>query len=202
MEKEPEEKPELLEMDLHVTKKYYQPTAKAEEEALMALKGALPTSMRASPARLEEFYQHGYMLYKFGRYKHAETYFHMLVLADPGNPKYLMALAACMHMQKQYLTAVQLYSTVMYFEPDNPMPLYHTADCYIKIHQPFNALIALEMAVEKCREPKHEALKDRMKLMVARLGNELTEQMRQSQDSFVGKSGKKLYLVKGKVMLD
>lgn len=195
------EKPELeggLTSDQ--TRKHWKASPDIEEKALEVLHGILPTRLRASERRLEEFYQRGYLLYQIGRYAEAQPYFNMLVLADPQNPKFLMALGASYHMQKKYASAIQMYSTILYFDPLNPLPLYHAADCYIKIYEPFGALIALEMAIERCRDPKFNTLKDRMKLMVERLGKELKEKMKQSSESFINRSGKKLVLVEGKVI--
>jgi type III secretion system low calcium response chaperone LcrH/SycD len=195
---QPEEKPELQAREIDVQeKKRWKASQEIEDECLEILGKVLPTTLRASPARLEQFYDHGYMLYKFGRYNEAHPYFHMLTLADPENGKYLMASAACYHMLKDYASAIQLYSMTMFFEPDNPLPLYHMADCYIKIFQAFNALISLEMAIEKCVNPKFHSLKDRMKMMVNRLGNELKEKVKESSESFIGTSGKKMMIVNG-----
>jgi type III secretion system low calcium response chaperone LcrH/SycD len=196
-----EEKPELRESQFEmVERKRWKASKDIEDKALSALQGVLPTRLRASTHRLEEFYQRGYLLYQFGRYQEAQPYFHMLVLADAENAKYLTALAACYHMLKDYVSAIQLYTTCMFFEPDNPLPLYHTADCYTKIFEPVGALIALEMAVEKCKDPKHKLLKDRMQLMINRLNKELKEKMAQSSESFFDKRGKKVLLVNGKIV--
>lgn len=192
---ESEEKPDLeVKPEISETADQKVPRWKAnkeiEEMALQVVGEILPTEMRASDATLEEFYHHGFMLYKFGRYKEALSYFNMLMLANPQHPKYLMAAAACNHMQKDYLSAISLYGMTCFFEPDNPYPLYHMADCYIKTFHPLNAVISLEMAIEKCKEPKHQALKDRMTMMVDRLGKELEHKMKQSSESFFDKSRK------------
>lgn len=200
---QPEERPELKAKETNVQeKKPWKASQEIEDEALEILSDILPTSFRASPATLEQFYEHGYMLYKFGKFPEAQPYFQMLTLADPENGKYLMALAACLHMQKDYISAIQLYTATMFFEAGNPWPLYHMADCYIKIFQPFNALIALEMAIEKCTDSTTQAIKDRMQMMVVRLGNELKEKMKESSESFIGKSGKKMLLVNDQAFLE
>jgi type III secretion system low calcium response chaperone LcrH/SycD len=181
------ERPEIEAMALDEgAKKRWKASPETEDQVLALLKGVLPIRLRANDKRLEEFYQHGYLFYVTGRYKIAKPYFQMLCFGRPDNTKYQMAVAACSHMLKQYPEAISFYTMILYFDTDNPMPLYHIADCYLKMFQPFGALIALDMAIKKCTNPKHQKLKDRMTLMVSQLEKELKERQEAGAKSFIG----------------
>lgn len=164
--------------------KKWKATPDIEELCLATLGDALHLKRRASDQRLEEFYQHGYLLYKAGHYEKAKSYFNMLMVGNPQEPKYVMAAAACGHMIKEYSFAISLYVLASILDMENPIPLYYAADCYIKALDPMGAAVALQMAIDRCVEPKLAALKKRMAVMLERVEKELVEKREQGAQSF------------------
>lgn len=153
----------------------WQPSPEIQDQILEGLKGVFPLKLRPSDLVLEQHYDKGHQLYKAGRYKAALIYFRMLMMINPKNPKYLLATAACLHMQKDYFNAVDYYGMAAILDDKNPIPQYHMAGCMIKLEQPIGAMIALEMGLLRCDSPRYKGLKERMQMMIARLDKELLE---------------------------
>jgi type III secretion system low calcium response chaperone LcrH/SycD len=124
-------------------------------------------------AMIEGIYGQAYRLYNTGKFKDANQLFRLLIMINPVEPKYVMGLAACFHMLKEYKSAVDTYTIVNVVDPNNPIPLYHASDCYMQMGDPASALIALEMAVKRAGErPEFKTLKDRALLTISGLKKE------------------------------
>jgi len=58
--------------------------------------------------------------------------------------------------------------------PDDPVPYYHAADCYLKLNDPFSATVALKMVVKRSgSDPKFATIKERSEMTVKKLEEEL-----------------------------
>lgn len=192
-----EQKPELSDIGKPVER--YKVPPSLEDEALKAIKGVLPTSLRdtdqaeeialrygeekldefnfrASDARLEEMYAKGYNLYKSGKYKEALPHFKLLIVAHPKEPRYSFAVAACLHMLKQYSEAGFMYNCSSFLDPSNPIPQYHLANCCLQINNHVGAYIALEMALKRCKQNvQHKALQERIEMQLANMAKDFEE---------------------------
>lgn len=172
---EEEFSPNLDEIDVFAaTTKRWRPNPATEAQVDALLKDSVPLKLRASDKTFEEFYERGFQLYKTGKFKQALSHFQILITAHPKHPKYLMAAAAANQMLKQYAAAVGLYTLAAILDEHNPYPLYYLTSCLIKIEEPLQALINLEMGIERCEKLPHlQGLKDRMKMMAEQLHKEL-----------------------------
>lgn len=153
---------------------------------LTLLKGALPVTIMASEADLEKAYGRGVSLYKAGRYDEAMAYFQTLSTINPKDSRYLMGTSASLHMKKDYYAAIQCYNLTSILDPDDPLPLYHMADCYIRLQQPVGAYMVLEMAIPRCdKDPlRFKGLKDRMTVMLNSLIKEFEAKKNQGVTNF------------------
>lgn len=114
---------------------------------------------------LEGIYSFGYRLYNNGKYNDAAPIFRLLVLLDPGQAKYLMGLAACFHMCKDYLSASTTYSLCSLIDLDDPLPFYHASDCYLQLGEQETALKCLEISIAKMENrPQYAVLQERARL--------------------------------------
>jgi len=140
--------------------------------------GKLPREVfKISDGKIEEMYSQAYHLYNTGKYKQAIQLFRLLILINADNPKYVMGVAACFHMMKEYKNAVESYTFCAILEPENPIPLFHASDCFIQSGDKFSALVALEMAVKKAgNSPQYQVLKDRALMTIEGLRKDLPEQ--------------------------
>lgn len=140
-------------------------------------KGTSPKDVLGlTDAMVEGIYGQAYRLYNTGKYKEAIQIFRMLLMINSTEPKYALGLAACLHMKKEYSAAVAAYTLVSTMDPLNPIPFYHTADCFIKMADPFSAILALEAAIKKSGEkPEYKTLKDRATLMLEGLKKDVAK---------------------------
>jgi len=119
---------------------------------------------------LEGIYAQAYRLYNTGKYIEATHLFRLLILLDPNESKYVLGLAACFHMMKEYKNAIQTYTMCLMLDPQNPIPFYHSSDCYIQMKDFTSAILCLEMAIQQAGEKQEFAkLKERALLSLESL---------------------------------
>jgi type III secretion system low calcium response chaperone LcrH/SycD len=106
---------------------------------------------------IEGVYGQAYRLYNTGKYNDAVHIFRYLIMLDATEPKYLMGLAACFHMLKEYDNATELYSLCSNLDPRNPIPYYHSTDCYMQMKDYRSALIAANAAIERAQKMEQYA---------------------------------------------
>lgn len=125
-------------------------------------------------AMVEGIYGQAYRLYNTGKYRDASQLFRLLIMLNTTEPKYVMGLAACFHMQKEYKSAVDIYTMVSVIDPQSPLPFYHASDCYMQMGDALSASIALEMAIKRAGDkPEFKALKERASLTIESLKKEI-----------------------------
>lgn len=126
-----------------------------------------------SDTMIEGIYGQAYRLYNTGMYKDAGQLFRLLILLNSSEPKYVMGLAACFHMMKEYQSAVSTYAMCGIIDPENPLPHYHASDCYLHMKDSISALIALEMSVRRAKnKPEYQTIRDRAMLTINTLRQE------------------------------
>jgi type III secretion system low calcium response chaperone LcrH/SycD len=132
-------------------------------------------------AMVEGIYGQAYRLYNTGKYKDAIQLFRLLIMLNTTEPKYVIGLAACFHMQKEYKSAVDIYSMVSVIDPQSPLPFYHASDCYMQMGDPLSASIALELAIKRAADkPEFKALKERATLTIESLKKQIAQSQNKS----------------------
>jgi type III secretion system low calcium response chaperone LcrH/SycD len=145
-------------------------------------------AMGVSPSYLESIYAQAYRLYNTGKYAEAAHLFRILVMFNAMEPKYMLGLAACFHMLKEYVNAIQTYTMCSALDADNPIPHYHSSDCFIQMKEYLSALLCLELAIERCGDKQEYAkMKERAQLSLESLKQQaqstpLDENPRSSQE--------------------
>lgn len=196
-----EKRPDLADTGKPVER--YKFPATIEDDALRAIKGVFPVSLwdteqadeiaarigvekmnqfsfRASDATLEKMYAQGFNLYKSGRYKEALPRFKLLIMTHPKEPRYTFAVAACLHLLKQYSEAGYMYNISSILDPSNPLPQYHLANCCILTNNPVGAYLALQMALKRCKQSvHHKALQERIEMELATMTKDFEEKKRE-----------------------
>lgn len=103
----------------------------------------------------------------------------MLTTIEANQAKYVLGLAACHHMMKNYQSAIDTYLVQSILEPENPIPFYHMSDCYLAMKDPYSALMVLDMTVKKAgNKPEFKTLKDRATLTMENLRKEIKEEIK------------------------
>lgn len=138
-------------------------------------KGMLPKdALGLSDAVVEGIYAQAYRLYNTGKYSEAIHLFRMLVVLNTTESKYILGLAACFHMLKEYQNAIHTYAMCAMMDPENPIPHYHASDCYVEMKDPLSAIISLDLAVQRAGDkPEYAKIKERALLTIESLKNQI-----------------------------
>lgn len=121
---------------------------------------------------LEGFYAQAYRLYNTGKYADAGQLFRSLILLNSMETKYILGLAACFHMLKEYENAIKTYTSCSLIDPHDPLPYYHSSDCYVKLKDNLSAMLYLEMTINAAgNRPEFAKIKERAALSLEGLKN-------------------------------
>lgn len=111
---------------------------------------------------LENIYSQAYRQYNTGKYTEASHLFRILIMMDSSEEKYMLGLAACFHMLKEYDNALNSYTLCSSINPKNPIPYYHSSDCYIQLQDYLSAMITLEITIVRAGDnPEYAKMKER-----------------------------------------
>lgn len=125
------------------------------------------------PQFLESLYAQAYRLYNTGKYIDAAHIFRTLILMNSMESKYVLGLAACYHMLKEYSNAIQTYTICSVIDPRDPLPYYHSSDCYVQMKDFISAMLCLEMTINAAGErPEFSKIKERASLSLDGLKKE------------------------------
>jgi type III secretion system low calcium response chaperone LcrH/SycD len=114
------------------------------------------------PQFLEGLYAQAYRLYNTGKYLDAAHMFRSLILINSMESKYILGLAACYHMLKEYNNAIQNYTICSITDPQNPLPYYYSSDCFAKLKDHISTLLYLELTINACgNRPEFSKIKER-----------------------------------------
>jgi type III secretion system low calcium response chaperone LcrH/SycD len=119
---------------------------------------------------MEGMYAQAYRLYNTGKYVEAIHLFRMLIMMNSREPKYMLGLAACFHMLREYRNAIEIYTLCLLLDPHNPIPHYHSSDCFIQLKDDISAMVSLEMAIHRSENiPMYAKMKERAQLSLNNL---------------------------------
>lgn len=131
---------------------------------------------------VEGIYGQAYRLYNTGKYVEAGKLFQLLVMMNSMEPKYIMGLAACFHMLKEYKSAIETYMICSMLDPDSPIPHYHCSDCYINLGDSLSAIVSLDIAIKRAGDKaEYQVLRDRSILTLESLEKENTKKSKKQK---------------------
>ena len=122
--------------------------------------GTLGEAWGTTEAEREALYQVGYSLYGQGKYSEAFKVFSLLVIQNHLEPRYLFALGGACQMLERYTDALQHYMAATVALLDDPLPVFHVAECLIAMGRPEEAKESLELVLLLCKE-SHGAVQSR-----------------------------------------
>ena len=99
-----------------------------------------------SKEELTRLYASAYKLYHDAEYEKAKDLFLQLVLALPFNGAFWAGLASCEQMCKSYDAALRAWALAALTNPEDPLPHFHAAECYLSQGDKLEALKALNSA--------------------------------------------------------
>lgn len=147
-------------------------------------KGMMPKdAIGIKESDTEATYAQGYQLYNMGKYKDARSVFASLLIVDSTEPRFLFGHAACSHMLEDYKAAADMYTYQAVVSPDDPIPYYHAADCYIKIGDAFSAAVVLNQVIKRSGdEEKYKMIKERSEMTVKKLEEQMNTAVVEDED--------------------
>lgn len=143
---------------------------------LLRAGGTLASALDITDDECEALYALGYGMYEQGRYGDALKVFAQLVAYNHLEPRYLLALGGAARMLGRYEDALQQYVAVAVMKLDDPVPLYHSAECLVALEKLPEAAESLELALALCAdEGSHDALKTRASALLQAIESRLNE---------------------------
>lgn len=139
---------------------------------LLSHGGGLGTIFGHTADEYEALYALGHSHYSQQRYLDAAQCFSFLMAHQSLERRFMTAFAACMQMLKQYREAIQFYSTASMLDLEDPLPTFHTAECFIALHWPQQAREALALVVAQCQSPQWQTLRQRAQALLELLAGD------------------------------
>ena len=169
-------------------KKRHEPSGSAEKKAevsdkaigemanKMMVQGLTPKdAMGVTNSYMENVYAQAYRLYNTGKYAEATHLFRILIMLNAMEPKYMLGLAACYHMMKEYYNAIHTYTLCVALDIESPIPHYHSSDCFIQMKDYLSAMVCLELAINRAGDkPEYAKMKERAQLSLESLKKQIS----------------------------
>ena len=132
--------------------------------------GTLAQTMDITPQECEALYAYGHGLYAQGKYEDAFKIFARLVAYDHLESRYQMALASAMQMTRRYEEALEHYMIATVMSVDDPVPVYHCAECLIALGRITEARESLTLIVDDmCQPGEHDEIQARAQALLTLL---------------------------------
>jgi type III secretion system low calcium response chaperone LcrH/SycD len=156
MKKKIEKKEKLMGYDVHDPEEFRTMVQELKGELL---KGRTVREAFDLPEEeLESIYGVAYQKYSFGEYRKAADLFRYLLVLDPSRYKYILGLAASLHRLEEYDVAANHYLLASFYEPSNPIPYFHGAECFLRLGKHTMARNGLTLAIATAGDQEEYAL--------------------------------------------
>ncbi|MBB6084958.1 SycD/LcrH family type III secretion system chaperone [Castellaniella defragrans] len=132
--------------------------------------GTLAQAMGLSAQECEAMYAYGHALYAQGKYDDAFKVFARLVAYDHMDSRYQLALACALQMTGRHEEALQHYMIVTVMRLDDPVPVFHCAECLLALGRPAEAAESLVLVIDTlCKAGEHDAIRARAEALLGAL---------------------------------
>lgn len=142
---------------------------------LLSNAGGLGNIFDYTDKEYEAVYALGHSHYNQERYLDAAKCFGFLVAHNSLESRFMNAFAASMQMLKLYGDAIQYYSAVSLMDLEDPLPTFHTAECFLALKMPEEAREALTLVIAQCKTPQWQELRQRSQALLELLGSASNE---------------------------
>jgi type III secretion system low calcium response chaperone LcrH/SycD len=147
------------------------PKQKAElqkylQEQVIEKKMSPKKAFKIPDQELEDVYAVAYQFYMSGEIKKALAMFKNLLTIDHRSYKFALGTALCCHELKEYSIALSAYLAAFMNAPTNPVPLFHSIDCWIELKDFNTALDTCTKVIQVAGDnPEYKALKEEATLL-------------------------------------
>ncbi|QKV54380.1 SycD/LcrH family type III secretion system chaperone [Comamonas antarctica] len=126
----------------------------------------------------EAMYALGHNHYSQERYLDAAKCFGFLVAHNTMERRYLSAYASTLQMLKRYREAIQYHSVASVMDLEDPLPTFHTAECFLALEMHEEARQALDLVLAQCDKPHWHVLRQRCEALLALLADAVSDSSR------------------------
>ncbi len=121
--------------------------------------GTLAEWMGVDDADMEATYALACFFYERDEYDTALRLYGLLLMGNPYERRYAVAMGMCKQMLKQYDDAIGYYATALLMDFDDPVPSFHTAECLVQKGMRQEALETLAICLRRAQTAEHQALR-------------------------------------------
>lgn len=101
---------------------------------------------------LEEIYRLGYEAWQVDDIASATKHFMFLALHQPRDYRFQFALGCALQQQGQWLAALRAFGLAHLLQIEDPLTLYHIAECLLALGENEGARDALQTVINWCRQ--------------------------------------------------
>ncbi len=144
-----------------------------EEALIQALEyGKAPyEAMGISKDLLESLYGQAYRLFDASKYDEALLWFKFLHHLDEKDPRFLIGIGGCFHMQKIFHKALLPYALAYNLDRDAAVPLCYMIDCYLNLGDKKDAATTIDyFQMTFGKNPLYHNASEKYRLMRKNLG--------------------------------
>lgn len=113
------------------------------------------------PQHYEALYAIGHNHYELGQYDKAIEMFQFLVMMNPWDRRFPMALAAAYQVTGKFDKALGYYTMAVSLNMMDPVPMFHTAECMVALGHYGEAAEALSFVIRNSKTAEHEPYRQR-----------------------------------------
>lgn len=137
--------------------------------------GIIPReAMNISDEEISRIYSFAYQLFNSGQYAQALELFKMLLVLEPVENGFAVALGACYHRLHDYENALRCYMLGSALAPDDPLPLFYAYDCCMNLQNKVSAGIMLCNVIAKAgNDARYAKMKERSQALLDNLEKQL-----------------------------
>lgn len=143
-----------------------------------------------TPQDLENMYCYAYNLFTHGKFLESRLMMEHLLALDPEDSRYAIGCGAAFQQLKDYQMAAGYYLLAYQIDPQDPIPLYYTYECFMRLNEPISALSMLDKIILTIEDkPEHAILKERVQKTIETLvqdirnsGGGLEEELKKMQN--------------------
>lgn len=126
----------------------------------------LGSYFKFTESEYEAVYALGHSLYMQEQYIAASKYFAFLVAHIQTEKRYVNALASSLQMLERHEEAVQYYCMASIMDIEDPLPTFHTAECFMAMQQYEAAEEALTLILQQATDARWQQLRDRCQVLM------------------------------------
>jgi type III secretion system low calcium response chaperone LcrH/SycD len=114
----------------------------------------------------ETMYAKAHQLYSMEQYEDAGKVFGFLCTNNPYDLRFMLGLGASLQMQGKWQDAIGSYTMCVALNMEDPVPVFHIAECLSALGQVDDAKEMFSAVVERAKKPEHQAIKQRAAAML------------------------------------